>query len=630
MFQMTSNKKTAHKKKAKHSVKYPGLEGKAPWTLEAADIIERLDSDSEEGLQQKEASQRRQYYGPNRIKFKKRRSAFRILLDQFKNLIIFLLIAAASVSYAFEQLLEGTAIVVAMLVNVIIGFGTELRAVRSMEALQKMTRVETKILRRGKIKKVPAMDLVPGDIVFLDSGDMVPADLRLIEANRMQADESALTGESVPVDKSTDVLSGDVPLAERSNMVFKGTAMTHGSGKGVVASTGMSTELGNISKMAQEAETEALTPLEKRLNKLGQNLVWFTLGIAALVGLTGYLAELNVFLIFKTAVALAVAAIPEGLPIVATIALARGMWRMAEKNALVNKLSSVETLGATSIICADKTGTLTENKMTVKSLTLPEFENTKTIDFDHDLESSFIQNGDIEKDEATKQRIEDILTVGVLCNNAQISEDDQGVGDPMELALLQAGLAAGLKREVLIENNPEEKEVAFSTETKMMATWHRTDQGNYLAAVKGAPEAVTKACTRFLSGESREQDFDESLQKKMLEANHDLAGKGLRMLAVARKLNDTVEDDNMRDFGSNPLLNDVTRNIFVWGAVFLSIALLLLAVYFPPLARVLSMVPPTTDEWGLILGTSLAFFLLVQILKQFSSFDPLKRKPVSD
>jgi P-type Ca2+ transporter type 2C len=318
----------------------------------------------------KRPADRLQKYGPNRIEAGKQRSVWEIFIAQIKNLIVLLLAVAAGVSFALGQLLEGLSILVAMIVNVLIGFGTELRAVRSLEALQQMTRVKAKVLRQGKIREISAFQLVPGEIVILEGGDMIPADLRLIESNRIEADESALTGESVPVVKATDVLPENTPLAERINMLFKGTVLTQGSGKGLVVSTGMSTEVGHISQLAQGAEEEVLTPLEQRLNKLGQKLIWITLGIAGLIGVTGVLAGKDLALIFKTSIALAVAAIPEGLPIVATVALARGMWRMARKNALVNRLSAVETLGSTSIICTDKTGTLTENKMTVSTLVL--------------------------------------------------------------------------------------------------------------------------------------------------------------------------------------------------------------------------------------------------------------------
>ncbi len=521
---------------------HSALNGKHPWALEATEAVEHFKSSPDEGLGQKEARNRLQKYGPNRIEAGKQRSVWEIFIAQIKNLIVLLLAVAAGVSFVLGQLLEGVSILVALIVNVLIGFGTELRAVRSMEALQQMTRVQAKVLRQGKIRQIPASEIVPGDIVVLEGGDMIPADLRLIESNRIEADESALTGESVPVGKAVDRLPEKTSLAERTNMLFKGTALTQGSGKGLAVATGMSTELGHISQLAQGAEEEVLTPLEQRLNKLGQKLIWITLGIAGLIGVTGVLAGKDLALIFKTSIALAVAAIPEGLPIVATIALARGMWRMARKNALVNRLSAVETLGSTSIICTDKTGTLTENKMTVSTLVLITSEEVIHVQWDPDAEPPFSTENDAISDEALQNCIADMLTIGMLCNNAQVSEDGDAVGDPMEVALLHAGQVVGLKRDDLLESQPEEQEEAFSAETKMMATWHRQEQG-YLTAVKGAPEAVVQSSRHLLTTDSEKRALDDKLREKLLQAYEALADRGLRVLGIARKSTDAVCDD---------------------------------------------------------------------------------------
>ena len=538
---MQTTEKDTDRSKSQRTGEYSALDGALPWANDAQELAGRLGSDQEEGLGQSEAQKRLRQYGPNRIKARQKRSAWAILFDQFKNLIALLLVSAAAVSFLLGQMLEGISILVAMLVNVAIGFGTELRAVQSMESLKEMTKAQAKVVRGGSLKEITAEKLVPGDLVVLEGGDMVPADLRLIEANRMQVDESALTGESVAVDKGLNVLAEDTPLADRVNMLFKGTALTHGSGKGLVVSTGMSTEVGHISEMTREAEEEELTPLEQRLNKLGQRLIWLTLVIAALVGLTGLLAGEDTFLIFETSIALAVAAIPEGLPIVATIALARGMWRMARKNALVNRLSSVETLGATSVICTDKTGTLTENRMTVTRLAIPAGQGVTTIEVDAEEEPPFTLQGGEKPEQPVQEQIRGILTCGVLCNNAHLGEDERKVGDPLEVALLQAGTILGLERGKLLEELPEEKEVAFSTETKMMATWHREGDG-FLAAVKGAPEAVIEACGKLLAG-GEERELTREDREELVQANEDLAAQGLRMLAVARKRAGAVQDD---------------------------------------------------------------------------------------
>ncbi|MFO7728008.1 MAG: cation-transporting P-type ATPase, partial [Desulfonatronovibrio sp.] len=522
--------------------RYQTLGGKHPWTLKAGEAVKQLKSDPEKGLNPGEVHNRLQKHGPNRIEAAKQRSVWEIFTAQFKSLIAALLGAAGGVSFILGELLEGFSILAALLINVVIGFATELRAVRSMEALRQMTREQARVLRQGKIRHVPVSEIVPGDIVSLEGGDLIPADLRLIESNRIQADESSLTGESVPVSKQVEALPEDTPLGERTNMLFKGTALTQGSGKAVAVSTGMSTELGHISRLTEGAAEEALTPLEKRLNQLGQKLIWFTLAIAGLIGLTGVFAGNDLVLIFKTSVALAVAAIPEGLPIVATIALARGMWRMARKNALVNRLSAVETLGSTSIICADKTGTLTENQMVLSTLVAVDSDGIIHIHWVPEQEPPFSADNHAATDESFRRFITDTITIGVLCNNAQTAENSDAVGDPMEVALLRAGLDIGLKRDDLLQSKPEEQEEAFRPETKMMATWHKQEE-DYLAAVKGAPEAVLRACSHVLTADLKERKMDDGLRNELLEANDSLAEKGLRVLAMARKHTRDIEDD---------------------------------------------------------------------------------------
>jgi Ca2+-transporting ATPase len=341
------------------------------WNQPAAAVLANFAVQAEVGLSETAVTKQRKQAGLNRLRQVKQTSVWTILIEQFRSLIVLMLLAAAIISFAFGEWVDGLAIVAVILINALLGFVTELRAVRSMEALQKMGSVQAKVRRDGQVQTVDAVQLVPGDILLVEGGDVVTADLRLIEASKMQTDESALTGESVPVEKQVDAVSEETVLAERSNMLFKGTAVTRGSGEGVVVATGMATELGHISELVEEAEAE-FTPLEKRLDQLGRKLIWVTLGIIAVVAVTGILRGREIVLMIETAVALAVAAIPEGLPIVATIALARGMMRMAKHNALINRLAAVETLGSTNVICTDKTGTLTENQMTVTQLTLPD------------------------------------------------------------------------------------------------------------------------------------------------------------------------------------------------------------------------------------------------------------------
>lgn len=517
-----------------------------PWTQPWKGIVAALDVSPDSGLDAGEVKTRRRQYGHNRLREAQRRSAGEILVDQFESLVVVLLLVAASVSFVFGELVEGVAIAAVIIVNAAIGFVTELRAVRSMEALQRLSRVDARVRRAGQVREIPADQLVPGDIVVVDSGDIVTADLRLIEASKLQADESALTGESVPVTKQVEPIGGDVFLAERANMLFKGTAVTRGAGEGVVVATGMDTELGEISSLVEEAEEE-ITPLEKRLDQLGHRLVWVTLAIAALVAVTGILAGKEVFLIIETAIALAVAAVPEGLPIVATIALARGMWRMARRNALVNRLSAVETLGATNVICTDKTGTLTENRMTLTQLVLESGE----IDVSGEgLETE----GQFRKDGQAIDPLEDdvlheFLEAGVLCNNASLQPGENGgiqaVGEPLEVALLVAGAKAGLRRDDLLASLPEEREVAFDPETKMMATFHE-DKDGYRVAVKGAPEQVIESSARILTARgSREMSAPD--RQCWLKRDDEMAEQGLRMLAVARKTAASTDDDPYED-----------------------------------------------------------------------------------
>jgi len=340
---------------------------KSSWSKTTDEVRSKLDVDLERGLSEEDARRRRDEHGPNRLREVETRRWYQIVIDQLRSLIVGLLFVAAVAAFGFGELVEGTAILVVIVLNTLIGFLTELRAVRSMESLRELGGVNAYALRDGELVELPADDLVPGDIIKLSEGDLVTADVRLVSENNLQVDESALTGESVAVEKSDEPVEENTPIAERTSMAFKGTVITRGEAMGIVVSTGMDTELGEITSLVEQAESET-TPLEKRLESLGNKLVWLTLLIAGLVSLSGILAGRKVLLMIETGIALAVAAVPEGLPVVATLALARGMWRMADRNALINKLSAVETLGSTTMIMTDKTGTLTENEMTVRTM----------------------------------------------------------------------------------------------------------------------------------------------------------------------------------------------------------------------------------------------------------------------
>jgi Ca2+-transporting ATPase len=450
----------------------------SPHALAAAEVLTQLWVTSAEGLCDDAVAARRQRFGPNTITSRRGASVVRLLLHQFMSPVVYLLAAAAALAFYFGELEEGGAIVAVLAINALIGFVTELKAARSIEALRALGGARTAHVRReGRVRLVPAGELVPGDIVLLDAGDAVPADLRLVEAaSGLAADESTLTGESVAVDKQTQPVVPNASLGDRVSMLFKGTFLTRGSGVGVVVATGLATELGRITQLVLETNSGS-SPLERKLARLSAQLVWVTLAVAAAIAVVGLAAGRESFLMVEAAIALAVAAIPEGLPIVATLALARGMWRMAKQNALIERLSAVETLGATTVILTDKTGTLTENRMTVRRLCMP--------------------SGEIEVEEARQKAVEPsqladgrqvapLLRIAVLCNDAHLDRSEEGgSGDPMEIALLRASWQAGLEPAELLHAYRMVRKHAFDPATKMMATVH-AGAGGLLVSVKGA------------------------------------------------------------------------------------------------------------------------------------------------
>jgi Ca2+-transporting ATPase len=474
------------------------------------------------GLSEAEASLRLARHGPNTLLAHAPRTALAMLADQLRSPVVWLLSAAAVLAAAFGEWKQAAAILIVLLINTMIGFFTEFRAVRSMEGLRKLGTRSSRVRRDGKLKTIPAELVVPGDIVLFESGDVVTADIRLVEVRNLFCDESTLTGESVPVGKTARGVSADAILAERTSMLHKGTAITRGTGEGVVVATGMATELGLTTRLVIEAEGET-SPLERKLAELTRQLVIATLIITALIAAAGMASGRDLMLMIEAAIALAVAAIPEGLPIVVTMALARGMWRMARRNVVVERLAAVETLGATTIICTDKTGTLTENRMTVERLWL--------ISGDCRLNHARAKILDAVGNEAALDAsLRRAVEVGVLCGTATLAPSgDGGMGDPMELALQRLGRLAGLERAALLTASPRLHEIAFDTETKMMATAHRRD-GHLLVAVKGAPECVLQASTTL--GEERtliaREDRDEWLRRAAA-----LAEEGLRVLALA-------------------------------------------------------------------------------------------------
>ncbi|MGE0822084.1 MAG: cation-translocating P-type ATPase [Candidatus Binatia bacterium] len=502
------------------------------------EVLHTLDVRLEHGLTKAEVAARCRRYGWNRRRRVRRRSAWAILGEQFASIVVILLVVAGALAFAFGQWTEGVAISAVIFINGTIGFVSEWRAVRSMEALRQMVTPKARVRRAGQDQEVEIKQLVPGDIVLLEGGDIVPADIRLIEANSLRVNEAALTGESAPVNKRCEPVEADRDLAGRSDMLFNGTTIVQGSAQGVVVAIGMQTELGRISELAEKAGAE-VTPLERRLNRLGQRLAWVVSGVAAVVAGVGLWAGQPTLLMIETAIALGVAAIPEGLPIVATLALARGMWLMAKRQALINRLPAVEALGGIRTIFTDKTGTLTKNQMVVRRIVTPTGEHDwrEAAADKRDTSSNAAQHnagGNSTHDPVVRR----LLEVGVLCNNASLRNADttpEGYGDPTEIALLRAGVAVGLRRDELLEQKPEIREVAFDPAVMMMATFHQAEEG-FEVAVKGAPPAVLEACESIvnINGDDR-RPLQSAAREEWLDRTMTLAGQGFRLLAMADK-----------------------------------------------------------------------------------------------
>lgn len=349
-------------------IKYP-IED--PHTLSIEEVFHSFQTDADAGISKSEAEKRSKEFGLNIYQAQKRKSIWLILLLQFKSPIVYLLVFGASVSVYFQDYIEAVAIVVVILVNALIGFLMELQARSSMNALREMDVILSKVIRDGKIQDIPSENLAPGDVIILEAGDVIPGDGRLLESNQLQCDESSLTGESLPLEKNTEKLPKDTVLGDQHNMVFKGASVMNGKGKAVITGIAQNTQLGTITRLV-ESSIETATPLDKKLNALSKKLIWLTLTLTMIFAITGIIQGEKWVLIIKTSIALAIAAFPEGLPIVATVALAYGMLLMAKRNAIVKNLSSVETLGSTNVILTDKTGTLTENKIYVETFSFPE------------------------------------------------------------------------------------------------------------------------------------------------------------------------------------------------------------------------------------------------------------------
>ncbi len=489
-------------------------------TIEEATVL--LNSNTEQGLSIDEAKERLELHGLNTIAEAKTVSPFKILANQFKSPIVFLLLFAAGMSFWFKEWLDGTAILLVLVINAAIGFYMEFKAQKSVMALKKLSSIPAKVLRDGKLFEINAEEIVPGDIVFTEAGDMIPADGRIYKAAQLLIDESALTGESVPVEKKDAVLAESTILGDRTNMAFKATHVSKGNAHILVGYTGMKTELGKIANLVHSSK-QAATPLEKKLEEFSKKLIKITIALVLIIFIIGLINGEGIIAMLQTTVALAVAAIPEGLPIVATMTLAQGMLKMSRYNVIVKKLSAVETLGGTNVICTDKTGTLTQNKMEVV------FVETTTGTWKKDV--PFTGN---------KEQLELVYKCAVLCNTADIQtseKDAKEIGDPLEIALLKFSNDKGEDIDKVRKDFLKKEEEPFSSETKIMSTLHEHD-GKYYLFAKGAPEELLLKCTQIY--EDSEVAMNTTKRKHWLSTAEKFSASGHRMIAMAYRKMDAA------------------------------------------------------------------------------------------
>ncbi|HEX6626070.1 MAG TPA: cation-translocating P-type ATPase [Pyrinomonadaceae bacterium] len=516
-------------------------EQNAAWhSLTVEDSFARLDS-MPRGLSAAEAARRLDEFGPNELQAAGRVSPWAILLEQFQNVLIIILLLATALSAFLGHGVEAIAITVIVLFAVVLGFVQEYRAERAIEALREMAAPTATAIRDGRERKVPARELVPGDLVLLATGDKVPADVRLVEAFNMQTVEAALTGESAPVEKHTRPLEDErLPTGDRKNMAYAGTAVTYGRGRAVVVATGMATEFGKIARMLESVET-GKTPLQENLDRVGKSLARAAFVVVLVIVALGLFRGQPFVEMLIFGVALAVAVVPEALPAVVTISLALGVKRMVKRNALVRRLPAVETLGSTSVICSDKTGTLTKDEMTARRL----FVGGQTLEVSgtgYEPQGTFSLDGSQVEPDATLRLL---LRAAALASDARVERSEAGdkwevKGDPTEGALVVAAAKAGLDKAELDARFPRVSEVPFTAETKRMTTLHETPEG-VTAYAKGAPEVIVQSCTRQLT-ERGEEPLDDELRAEVLEVARRMAGEALRVLAIAYK-RDAAPDD---------------------------------------------------------------------------------------
>lgn len=496
---------------------------------EAKDIIHTLDS-SLEGLMPSEVSARLKKYGPNQIAKADKFSLIRLILDQFKDIMIIILCVSVFISFILGEISDAIVIGAIVLLNAIIGFTQEYKAEKSLEALRSMISPNTFVMRNGKVEEISVKDVVPGDILVLEEGYKVPADARLLETVNMKVDESTLTGESFTIDKKVDTLKkSNLALGDQKNMVFMGTTVTNGRGKAIVIGTGNATEFGKIAKLTTASDSE-MSPLQKELDFVAKFLAKFALVICVIVFVLGVSTqwgtkswEVLLFEMFLYAIALAIAIVPEGLPATVTISLSIGVQRMLKKKALIKKLASVETLGCTTVICSDKTGTLTKNEMTVSKVYFGDrvYEVTG---------EGYAVNGEVK---GNTDAMDLFLKGCVLCNNSAFNSKEDMRGDPTEIALTILGKKAGFDKEYLDKSYKRLHENPFDSDRKMMSIVSEME-GKKIVFVKGAPNEVLKRCKkRYHKGKA--VALTASQKEAMLEINHDMAEDALRVLAIAYK-----------------------------------------------------------------------------------------------
>lgn len=473
------------------------------------ETVLKVNSNEQRGLAEGEAFRRLQKEGRNEMKEPRKQTPLETFVEQLNDPLIYVLIAAAAISLFLKEVSDAVIIGIVVFVNAFVGMVQEGKARKALDALKKLTSPKAVVVRDGVRKEMPAAELVCGDLVCLEAGCQVPADMRLVESSSLKAEEAALTGESLPVEKNAGFLAkSELPLGDRKNMVYMSTVITYGRGMGIVTATGMNTEIGKIAAMITE-EKEEMTPLQKRLGDLGKMLSILSLGLCAALFVIAILQHRDIFDMLITAISLAVAAVPEGLPAVVTICLALSVTKMVRVNTIIRRLPSVETLGAVSVVCSDKTGTLTQNRMTV--------------------ERCWCGGKTMEISEISK----DMLRGLVLCNDASINSENR-IGDPTELALLDMAIKVGVKKEELEKQMPRFGELAFDSDRKMMTTCHRDGTGKLVSYTKGAPDEVLKKCTHFMR-KGEVLGLNDSQRRKILQEVENMSAQALRTLAVAMR-----------------------------------------------------------------------------------------------